>query len=191
MTLFKNTYRVESTRLKSWDYSWPGWYFVTIVVRDHTCLFGEVKNDRLLPSPLGQVAEESWVEIPSHHRNVELDEYVVMPNHVHGIIILNDIKGDVNRHRRDVRLNVSTDVVRSTISPPKGSLSVVVRTFKAAVTTWAKTNGHQEFKWQERFYDHILRDENDLRRIRRYIRENPLRWQLDEENPERKRETKK
>ena len=91
MTLFKNTYRVESTRLKSWDYSWPGWYFVTIVVHDHTCLFGEVKNDRVLPSPLGQVVEESWREIPAHHCNVEMDEYVVMPNHLHGIIILNDV----------------------------------------------------------------------------------------------------
>jgi putative transposase len=185
MTLFRNTYRVESTRLKSWDYSWSGCYFVTIVVHDHVCLFGEVQNDRVLLSPLGQAVEVNWGEIPAHHHNVELDEYVVMPNHVHGIIILNEINDDAKANRRDVQLNVSTDGGHSPISPKKGSLPVVVRTFKAAVTTWARANGCERFRWQGRFYEHIIRNENDLHRIRQYIQNNRLRWELDEENPEK------
>jgi len=136
-------------------------------------------------NPLGQAVEVNWGEIPAHHHNAELDEYVVMPNHVYGIIIPNEINNDVDVLRRDVQLNVSTDAVSSFVSPKKGSLSVVVRTFKAAVTTWARANGCERFRWQSRFYEHIIRNENDLHRIRQYLQNNRLRWELDEENPER------
>lgn len=185
MSLFRGKYRIESARLKSWDYSWSGWYFVTVVVHDRACLFGEVKNDGVLLSRLGQEVEASWEEIPAHHRNVELDEYVVMPNHVHGIIILNDVKDESYSSRRDVQLNVSTEATHSQISPRKGSLSVVMRTFKAAVTTWARRNRQKEFKWQDRFHDHVIRNGDELHRIRQYIKNNPLQWEIDEENPGR------
>ena len=179
MSLFRNSFRVESARLESWDYSWPGWYLVTIVVQNRACVFGAVEESGVVLSPLGEAAEACWREMPKHHTGVELDEYIVMPNHVHGIIILNNVI-----LCRDVQLNVSTNVSFRSISPQKGSLSVVVRTFKAAVTTWARRNGHDEFAWQERFYDRIVRDENDLYRIRKYIRDNPRKWCLDGENPE-------
>jgi len=93
MALFDNKYRIESARLASWDYSWPGWYYVTIVVGDRQCAFGEVVSGQVCLSPLGVVAEKCWKEIPQHHHGVELDDYhEVMPNHVHGNIILNDAK---------------------------------------------------------------------------------------------------
>jgi putative transposase len=110
ISLFRGKYRIESARLKSWDYSWSGWYFVTVVVHDRACLFGEVKNDGVLLSRLGQEVEASWEEIPARHRNVELDEYVVMPNHVHGIIILNDVKDESYSSRRDVQFLPATRV---------------------------------------------------------------------------------
>jgi len=183
MSLFKNKYRIESTRLATWDYSWPWWYYVTIVVKNRRSLFGEIVLSSLEHSPLGAVVETCWKKIPMHHKGVDLDEYIVMPNHIHGIIILGEDCGDVQEACGDVQLNVSTENSYSTISPKKGSLSVVIRTFKAAVTTWARVNAYGDFAWQERFYDHIIRNERDLHRIRTYIANNPLKWALDEENP--------
>jgi hypothetical protein len=185
---------------------------VTIVVKDRRCDFGRVVIDAVDLSELGRAADACWRQIPEHHEHVGLDEHVVMPNHVHGIVIINEKPGgdvhggDVNGRDvpgRDVQLNVPTRIITSTplnvptdqnqprihrignsISPVKGSLSVIIRTFKAAVTTWARTNDHPEFAWQGRFHDHIIRDEDDLYRIRTYIRNNPLKWALDEENPD-------
>jgi len=195
----------RSIRLPHWDYSWGWWYYVTIAVKDRRCDFGRVDNDVVVLSTLGAAADDCWKQIPQHHAGVELDDYVIMPNHVHGILILND---DV---RRDVQLsegllsenvptdtntlNVPTDANKlnvplkvkneamAALSPKKGSLPVILRTFKAAVTTWARENHHERFGWQERFHDHIIRNDADLRRIREYIQTNPLKWAFDEENP--------
>jgi putative transposase len=134
MSLFRNSFRIESARLKSWDYGWSGWYCVTIVVQGHARVFGELDGDQVVLNPLGEAAETCWLEIPKHHSGVELDEHVVMPNHVHGIVILDGILSSC----RDVQLNVSTRNHLNTISPKQGSLSVIVRTYKAAVTTWAR-----------------------------------------------------
>lgn len=191
----------RSIRLKGWDYSQPSWYYVTIVVKERRCDFGRVVNESVALSELGSAADACWTQIPEHHEGVGLDEYVVMPNHMHGIVIINEKpRGDIHcRHvaGKDVQLNVLTNAdvptddhpsnirdKRHSISPVKGSLSVIIRTFKAAVTTWARSNGHPEFAWQGRFHDHIIRDEDDLYRIRTYIRNNPLKWALDEENPD-------
>jgi len=132
-----------------------------------------------------------------------LDEYQTMPNHAHGIVVLWGNHGrDLipNRRRtgnqipaffgRDVQLNVPTKNTPHRLSPAKGSLSVIVRTFKAAVTTWARRNGHEYFVWQPRFHDHIIRVKEDLERIRAYIRENPANWMSDEENPQSSRKRK-
>lgn len=100
MSKFKNTYRVESERLPSWDYTWGGWYYVTFNVQNHNCVFGEVVDDHVEFSMLGKTADSFWKHIPDHQKGVELDDYVVMPNHIHGIIILQG---------RDVRENVSEE----------------------------------------------------------------------------------
>src|SRR5258708_8469112 len=88
MALFGNKYRIETTRLRDWNYAGSGWYFVTICVESKRCDFGKVIDAKQNPSPLGEYAEACWREIPSHHKNVTLDEFIVMPNHVHGIIVI-------------------------------------------------------------------------------------------------------
>ena len=94
MSLYQNKYRIETIRSTEWDYSNPWWYYVTINTKNRVSYFGEVVNEEMVLNKLGQVAETFWKQIPIHYRNVELDYYVIMPNHIHGIIILNatDIK---------------------------------------------------------------------------------------------------
>jgi putative transposase len=189
MTLYKNTFRIESIRLKEYDYSLPGEYFVTICTDEHKCLFGTVIEEDVELSPIGRIVKSCWEEIPKHFHNIELDEFVIMPNHIHGIIIIDDNRRDVqsgemdnNPNGRDVQLNVSTR-----ISPKRGTLSVVIRTFKAAVTTECRRNGWYEFRWQPRFYEHIINDERDSQNIRDYIIDNPIKWFYDSENPDQRK----
>ena len=225
----------RSTRLSGWDYAHPGWYYVTIVVKDREQHFGHVVHDSVEHSPLGSIADAYWREIPQHHFGTELDEHIVMPNHVHGIVVINEKQdtdansGDVNggdvdsrgatggniKGRNiscgDVQLNVPTTgavnpltlpaddpaqfngssisgndkgFANKRLSPVRGSLSVIIRTFKAAVTTWARRNGYGEFAWQGQFHDHIIRNENELFRIREYILHNAINWSLDEKDLE-------
>jgi REP element-mobilizing transposase RayT len=180
---------------------------VTIVVKDREQYFGRVVHDSVEHSPLGLIADACWIEIPRHHVGIELDEYIVMPNHVHGIVIINEKPHtDVTIVGRDVQLNVpmgNTDATNvpttrtinplnlptndkglgnKRLSPVRGSLSVIIRTFKAAVTTWARRSGYGDFAWQGRFHDHIIRNEKELSRIREYIRNNPLNWSFDDKN---------
>ncbi len=181
----------RSIRLKGYDYSQAGAYFVTIVTHDRECAFGEVVECEMRLNEIGQVASECWVAMPTHHSNIELDEFVVMPNHIHGIIlIVADGHGDA---RRGVQLNAPTDYKptrnadnrMSVISPYRGTLSVVIRTFKAAVTTAAREINRQGFAWQRNYHEHIIRNDRDLERIRAYILNNPPNWHADAENPSR------
>ena len=173
MTLFKNKYRIESARLKGWDYRNPGYYFVTIVTKRRVPYFGNVEGDDVCLSAIGEIAAQCWAENPQHHAGIELDEWVIMPNHAHGIIVVVET----------LQCNVSTVAKNqmAAISPKTGSLSVAVRSFKSAVTKLAHNAGH-EFGWQERFWDHIIRNEAELNRIRNYIRANPSNWENDKNN---------
>lgn len=121
MTLFKNKYRIESTRLSNRDYAANGLYFVTICAGDRACFFGDIVNAQMHLSVIGQIAERFWVEIPQHFKNTYIDAYVIMPNHVHGIIIIDkpyDVettcKNVVETTSRDVACNVSTDAKNMT-----------------------------------------------------------------------------
>ncbi|MFQ5613647.1 MAG: transposase [Anaerolineae bacterium] len=186
MTRFKDKYRIETTRLPGWDYTSAGWYFVTICTRDRQMFFGHIENGEMHLSPIGEIAAQFWCEIPQHTAgSVTLDAWVVMPNHVHGIIVIHDTP-----MVETLQCNVSTTTTATTnnpmsaISPRAGSLGAIIRSYKSAVTRWCRQNGHPEFGWQSRFYDHIIRNEKALNNIRRYITENPLRWQEDQNNPE-------
>lgn len=172
MTLFKNKYRIESARLKGWDYRAPGYYFVTIVTKGRVPYFGKVQGDDVRLSAIGEIAAQCWAENPQHHAGIELDEWIIMPNHVHGIVV-----ADVETLHYNVSTSTS-DTPMGAISPKTGSLSVAVRSFKSAVTKLAHNAGH-EFGWQERFWDRIIRDEKELNRIRNYIRANPSKWEND------------
>ena len=176
MTLFNDRFRVASTRLKGWDYSSTGYYFVTICTRERQCWLGGVVDGFIRLSPVGEIAEKFWGEIPSHSSGVDLDEFVVMPNHLHGIVIIKDC-------RRDVACNVSANSNEmSAISPKEGSLGAVIRSYKSAVSNWCRKHSY-DFAWQPRFFDEIIRDEKSLEVIREYICNNPLKWELDKDNP--------
>jgi len=176
MTKFKETFRVESTRLKEWDYSNPWWYYVTINTKNHIHYFGKIVNEEIVLNEIGIHARKTWEEIPNHFQNIELDYFVIMPNHIHGIII-------INKNSKDVACNVSTNKY-SQISPKGNSLSVIVRSYKSAVAKFAHENGLMSFSWQERFYDRIIRNEKELYNIRKYIEQNPLKWELEKDNHE-------
>ncbi len=178
--LYKNKFRIESTRLKNWDYKTPWWYFVTINTKNHQEYFGIVKNGKLILNQVGKIAEKYWLEIPIHFPFVELDYFIIMPNHSHGILILND-------HCKDVACNVFTVNVNekfSKLSPKKHSLSTVIRSYKSAVTKWCNKN-EILFEWQSRYFDRIIRNEPELYNIRKYIKQNLLKWEIEKNNPDK------
>ena len=164
MKLYKNKFKVDSARLKNWNYSTPWWYYITICTKDMRCRFGEVNKGKMILNDLGTIVEQLWMDIPKHYSAVELDYNVIMPNHFHGVVIINDVE---------------TGPAPS-LQMKRPALGNIVGSFKSAVSKWAHKNNYNNFKWQSRFYDHIIRNESDLRRIRTYIQNNPLKWELDE-----------
>jgi REP element-mobilizing transposase RayT len=175
MTLFRDKYRVESARKPYWDYTLPAWYFVTICTKDRRIHFGRVINAAVRLSAVGAHAVACWQKIPAHHRNVTLDEFIVMPNHVHGIVVIGGPERLPELRKREKIKRVQA---LSSVHPEPGSLGAVVGSFKAAVTYWCRIQ-HLEFGWQARFHDRIIRGKNSLRAVREYIRDNPVNWEKD------------
>ena len=172
MGLYKNKYRIESARLENWDYSIPWWYYITICTRGMKCWFGDIKNGKMELNKYGKIASKHFEKIPNHFKSVEIDYYVIMPNHVHGIIIINDTV--------ETRDRVSLQNNKKFGKPLKNSLPVIINQYKGSVTRRIRKSGFPSFQWQARFYDHIIRNERDLYRIRTYIKNNPLKWAVDE-----------
>jgi len=170
MSLYKNKFRVESTRLKDWDYSIPWWYYITICTKNKKCWFGTNNKGKIKYSELGKAAKISFEDIPHHFQNSSIDYFTIMPNHIHGIVIIED--NVETRHGVSLRSKFG--------KVNKNSLSIIVNQYKGAVTRFARKNNFTSFVWQPRFYDYIIRNENDLHRIRNYIQNNPLKWELDE-----------
>ncbi len=185
MTKFKDKYRIESTRLAGWDYSAPGWYFVTICTAWRALSLGEVVDGQMQLSPAGQIVAEEWLRTPQVRSDVALDEWVVMPNHVHGIIVI--VPPDVETSRRDVSTIPFAPPQRHESAQPVAglrphTLAAIINQIKSTCTKRIWASGMTDFAWQSRFYDHIIRDEASLARIRQYIRDNPERWEHDREN---------
>ena len=172
MDRFKNKFKTVSSRLKNWDYKNPWWYYVTICTKNHKEWFGEISNSKMILNELGQIANEYWINIPIHYPEVELDEYIIMPNHIHGIIILNELP------------TVETPYMVSLQSNRQHSLGDVVGKYKAAVARQSRKMGYKQFQWQPRFYDRIIRNEKELFQIRKYIQQNPLKWEIEKDFPE-------
>ena len=166
MGLYKNKYHSDSIRLKEWDYSIPWWYYITICTKDMRCWFGEVKNGEVNLNKYGKIAKKCFEEIPKHFKSVDIDYFVIMPNHVHGIIIINDAV--------ETRDRVSLQNDEKFGKPLKNSLPVIINQYKGSVTRKIRKSGSPFFQWQPRFYDHIIRNEKDLHRIRTYIKNNPF-----------------
>jgi len=162
----------HSMRLQHYDYAKTGAYFVTICTHNRTCTFGEVTGSLMIQNEAGRMVESIWCAIPGHYSNVSIDAFVVMPNHVHGILfITKDLVG-------------ARFIATESIAP---NLGEVVRAFKARYShAINKIHGKGTLLWQRNYYEHVVRDEDDLMRIREYIENNPTQWALDEENPELK-----
>lgn len=174
--LFKNKYRSNSLRLKSWDYSRNGGYFVTICIQGKKFRLCEIKNGPVVLNDGGKIVNKIWHEIPKHFANIVLDEFVVMPDHVHGIIIVDNDTVDV-AYMQHVRKNV--DPIQYRVMRSKMLLSRVIQQFKSAVTREINRKCKIDFRWQRNYYERIIRNENELQRIRKYIRENPVKWWLN------------
>lgn len=176
--LFKNKYRISSIRLQDWDYSWPAMYYVTICTKDRACCLGEIKDGNVYLSEIGKIVFECWLEIKNHFDFVQLDDWIIMPNHLHGIIVFQDNDfGDANG--REARSRVSTPRKFGPLQPK--SLSSVVHAFKSAVKRQCNKK-HLDFQWQAGFYEHIIRNEEDYCRIKEYIANNPAKWQENKNN---------
>jgi hypothetical protein len=161
----------RSPRLKGFVYTREGAYFVTICTRNRVHLFGEIADDHIQLNELGMIATACWEEIPTHFPQVELDAAVVMPNHVHGIIVIADTPRPLYEGTN----------VEAFGSPIQGSLSTVVGTYKAGVTGQiGRLFPDVETPiWQGRFHDHIIRSQKSLDKIRAYVLSNPARWTED------------
>ena len=189
MTEYLPTHHRRSIRLPGYDYSNPGAYFVTIVTQARVSLFGEVAGGEMSLGLAGQCAAVIWQTLPNHFA-VTLDTWVVMPNHLHGILVIHDpCKGEASGA-------VSTIIRTGSLPdasplPPhgtqSGSLGAILQNYKSVTTRRINalrgTSGNPV--WQRNYYEHIVRDESELDRIRQYIVENPAKWQNDQENPER------
>ena len=178
--LYQEKYRIKSIRHPDWDYSSDGYYFVTICTKDMECIFGEIKNGMMGLSEIGCIANEQWAKTAKLRQNVRLDEWIIMPNHVHGIIIINN--ATVETHCNASLPRIDGPWKTNQFGPQRNNLASIVRGFKSSVKRICNKNGYH-FQWQSRFYDRIIRDEKSLDYIREYIHYNPLKWELDRNNP--------
>ena len=180
----------RSIRLQGYDYSQAGGYFVTIVTYRRECLFGKIENEEMILNDFGIIADECWRAIPEHFPNVELGMYVVMPNHVHGVIVIRDdesvsdlgITDDDGRGAAMLRPYANAANSHK-INVKPGSLGAIVRSYKSAVSYRINKEYNATGIWQRNYYEHIIRNEKDLQRITDYIEMNPSRWDADDENP--------
>lgn len=172
-----NKYHRHSLRIKKYNYSLPGAYFITICTYRKENMLGYITDGKIKLNVLGKITEREWLKTFQIRENIQSDKYIVMPNHFHGIIVLTD-------NRKGVLQYAPTNKFRS----PSQTIGSIVRGFKSAVTREIKRLDYPFLYsvWQRNYYEHIIRNERELNRIREYIQNNPLRWQYDRENLEGK-----
>lgn len=177
----------RSIRLKGYDYSRVGAYFITTVVKNRECILSEIRNGDVVLSVLGEIVNRVWNDIPKRFPSVTLDAFAIMPNHIHGILILTDNVGATLAVAQNGAA-VAQDRARASLAPTRPTLGNVVGVFKSlCTTTWLdyikRNNLNIVGKFcQRNYYEHIVRNEMDLNRIREYIALNPARWESDREN---------
>lgn len=173
-----NRHHRRSIRLRGYDYTRAGMYFVTICVQNRGCLLGEVVDGVMQVKRPGEVVAACWQALPRHFSAVELDAFVIMPNHIHGIITI------VGAKHLGTAANASPQPPHGTSS---GSLAAVIQNFKSVsarkINLARATPGSPV--WQRNYYEHIVRNQADLHRIREYVANNPLKWDLDQLHPDR------
>lgn len=204
---FQHKYRIPTTRLQSWDYGSDAMYFVTICTAHRECYFGMIENGVMILSELGKIIEAEWIKTFDLRKdmNLQMGEYVVMPNHFHAIISIginkynsaatfggtdcrdamhrvsaaNDIANDdmIFTHKTDKSKTID-GIRKNKFGPQSKNLASILRGFKSAVTTFARTK-NIEFAWQARFHDHIIRTDDSFQQISKYISNNPANWMDD------------
>jgi REP element-mobilizing transposase RayT len=157
-------------RLRSYDYSWPGAYFVTICTYEKQCLFGNIENGLVNLNEYGEIAQACWKDIPFHFPEISNEIFIVMPNHVHGIISIHGVDG------------------RSGSKPDptsKRPLFEIVRAFKTYSSRRINEHRHSQGTpmWQRSYYEHVIRSEREYHQIGEYVKYNPAKWETDRENP--------
>ncbi|TSD66032.1 hypothetical protein FFF34_001130 [Inquilinus sp. KBS0705] len=166
---YKQKYRVQSARLTGWDYGSHALYFVTICTKDRVPYFGEIKSGiesqaLLEKTPVADIAYHNWMQIPIYHPYVELDEFVIMPDHVHGVLFIN--KPD------------KTTWEINKAGPQSKDLASIIRGYKSSVKQYTMLNGI-DFSWQSSYYDRVIRNEKELANVRTYINNNTDNWLLN------------
>ncbi|MEM6297995.1 MAG: transposase [Bacteroidota bacterium] len=167
---WKNTYRIESARWQNWDYTWDGTYFITICTENHQHYFGKIHKHRMVLSPAGILADVFWHQIPIFSPHVQLGEFVVMPNHIHGILILDSLTSE------EYTVPSGKTIAKQRQFNNDGrSVSSILGHYKGAVTKHSKRLGF-DMKWQSRFYDRVIRSQKEHQRIATYISRNIEKW---------------
>ncbi len=181
MDKFRNNYRIPSARLINWDYTSDGVYFITICTKNRLHHFGECKNGKLKLSIMGLLVQGCWFQIQKLSPHVTLGEFVVMPNHIHGILILNSSLTDkLVKEKIENKKNGEINQFMSDISPKSGSVSRIIGTFKSFCSRYINQIYPELcFEWQERFWDNVIKDEESFIRISNYIINNPKNWKDD------------
>ncbi len=177
---YRNRYRISSARLAGWDYGSNGMYYVTICTKDRGRYFGEIENNLVLEeiqhtqsitslraTEIGKIAYDNWQNIPTFHPYIELDDFVIMPDHIHGILCID--KPD------------KTNWEINKFGVQSKNLASVLRGFKSSVTKYSNTN-NIEFTWQPRYYDRVIRNEKEYLNVKGYIQDNPDQWFLNKQD---------
>ncbi len=187
----------RSLRMQGYDYSQPGAYFVTICAQNRQCIFGQIIDGEMQLNEISEIVVEWWNRIPQHYPFVEIDDFVIMPNHIHGIISWNiDVGTGSPRQKQDPIVGTGSphpkqNPIVGTGSPRPNdapNLGKIVGYFKYQSTKYINQLNNTPGKriWQSRYHDHIIRNDQDLQRLREYIQNNPKKWELDQLHPDNK-----
>jgi putative transposase len=190
-----NLYKRRSIRLQDYDYSQPGEYFVTICTYNHECMFGEIVGEEMRLNKLGKIVQEEWLRTAEIRKDVQMDSFVVMPNHIHGIVVLPEPVGancyspqnchstfvNSQNNPSDKGAYIDTPLRKTKFCSPSGTIGAIIRGFKSVSTKRINIlrNSPRQPIWQRNYYEHIIRDEKELQNIRDYIVNNPIKWFSD------------
>jgi len=188
----------RSLRLKGYDYSQQGAYFITICTQNREYLFGDVVDGDIILNEFGEIVKYTWFDLPNHIGNIALDDFIVMPNHIHGIIIIVGAGPRPAQNKKPIQNGQRADLERADLeragleraglepAPTRDfGLSEIVRQLKTfSAKRINRIRNMTGFPvWQRNYYDHIIRDEDEMKQIREYIHTNPQNWDIDIENP--------
>lgn len=184
MDKFQNKYRIPSARLQSWNYAWVGSYFITICTQGRLCYFGDIvpeagKANQIQYTELGFCAQQCALEIPNHFPFVQMDEFMVMPNHIHLLFTMHKTNAGVETQDfASLPPPTTQPQTQNQFGPQSKNVASIIRGFKIGISKFARIHG-LEFGWQSRFHDHIVRSPEEFERIKYYIQNNVTNWGSD------------